>query len=260
MKTKAILITVIAVITITALVFQSCKKDEDNDNEVNLTNGKTTAAFNPNKTYGTLTDIDGNIYKTITIGSQTWMAENLRTTKYNDGTTILLITEKAKWEISYNTGAYCNYNNTSNNESIATFGRLYNGFAVFTGKLAPVGWHVATDDDWTILTNTLGGDSTAYFKLIETGSTHWLDQSSFATNESGFTALPGGFRNGTQWGGGAIFLSMGNACYFWTSSKVSENSNSAVWYRRLSNSNNNISFTRNFKDKFYGHSIRCVKN
>ncbi|MCK5775069.1 MAG: fibrobacter succinogenes major paralogous domain-containing protein [Bacteroidales bacterium] len=257
MKTKTILITLITMLTVTALVFQSCQKDEENP--VNLTNGKTTAVFNPNKSYGTMIDIDGNIYKTITIGSQTWMAENLRTTKYNDGIAIRTVTDNAIWVYLYDTGAYCNYNNTSNNDSIATFGRLYNGDAVLTGKLAPEGWHVPTDDEWTILTNTLGGDSIACIKLLETGSTHWLNQSSSATNESGFTALPGGYRRGTAWGGGGIFISMGSGCYFWSSSGIGVYENT-IWYRRLSNSNNNISCYRSFGSVTTGYSIRCVKD
>ena len=88
-----------------------------------------------------MTDQDGNFYKTVTIGTQTWMAENLRTMKYNDGTNIPLVTSGIAWN-NLNTGAYCNYNNTTNSDTIATYGRLYNWYAVNTGKLAPKGWHV----------------------------------------------------------------------------------------------------------------------
>jgi hypothetical protein len=114
--------------TFIAVVFVSCAKGDD-DNDSNLTNGKTTALFNPNVTYGTLTDQDGNIYKTVSIGTQIWMAENLRTTKYNDGTPIPVVLDNNEWQ-SLSIGAYCNYNNTSNLDTIATFGRLYNGYAV----------------------------------------------------------------------------------------------------------------------------------
>ena len=120
-----------------ALLFNACVKDDTSP--INTTNGKTTAVFNPDKTYGTMTDQDGNIYKTITIGTQTWMAENLRTTKYRDGSAIPQVTADAEW-IDLKTGAYCNYNNTLADDTIATFGRLYNWFAVADIRnLAPNG-------------------------------------------------------------------------------------------------------------------------
>jgi uncharacterized protein (TIGR02145 family) len=130
----------------------NCSKEKD----VNNTNGRTTALFNDELEYGTLTDQDGNIYKTITIGNQVWMAENLRTTKYNDGTAIPNVTGKSEW-CALTTGAYCNYNNTKNVDTISTYGRIYNWYAVNTGKLAPPGWHVPNDEDWRTLTDYLGG-------------------------------------------------------------------------------------------------------
>src|SRR5664280_1230387 len=118
------------------------------------TNGLTTAIFNNTKTYGTMTDQDGNEYKTITIGTQTWMAENLRTTKYRDGTVIPNISYGA-WDTHF-TGAYCTYNNTNDAVSIATHGRLYNWNAVTDSRnIAPAGWHVPTDAEWTTLTLSL---------------------------------------------------------------------------------------------------------
>jgi hypothetical protein len=102
-----------------------------------------TIVFNPNITYGTMTDIDGNTYKTVTIGTQTWMAENLKVTKYNDGTAIPNVTDETAWS-SLTTGAYCNYNNDPS--KVATYGRLYNWHAVNTGKLCPTGWHVAAEE------------------------------------------------------------------------------------------------------------------
>ncbi len=101
-------------------------------------------------TYGTVTDQDGNEYKTVTIGTQTWMAENLRTTKYNDSTSIPNITSASMWQNS-TTGAYCNYNNTTDIDTIVTYGSLYNWYAVNTGKLAPKGWHVATNEEYSTL-------------------------------------------------------------------------------------------------------------
>jgi hypothetical protein len=125
--------------------FSFCSKSDDPTNG-NSTNAKTTAVFNSSLTYGTMTDQDGNVYQTITTGSQTWMAENLRTTKYNDGTAIANVSTNSDWT-NLSTGAYCNYNNTSNEDTIATDGRLYNWYAVNVGNLAPKGWHVATNSE-----------------------------------------------------------------------------------------------------------------
>jgi uncharacterized protein (TIGR02145 family) len=176
------------------LVINGCNKDDDTPDTPNPYNGKTTAVFNPDKTYGTLTDQDGNIYRTITIGTQTWMAENLRTTKYRDGTAIPNVTDNTAWS-NLSTGAYCNYNNTESADTIATYGRLYNWYAATDSRdIAPSGWHVPTDDEWTTLTTYLGGDSVAGGKMKETGTTHWVTPNGGATNESGFTALPSGVR------------------------------------------------------------------
>jgi uncharacterized protein (TIGR02145 family) len=171
-----------------AIVSSSCSKDADDSSSGNSTNGKTTAEFNPGVSYGTITDQDGNIYKTVTLGNQTWMAENLRTTTYNDGTAIASITMDTGW-INLTTGAYCSYNNTINTDTIATYGRLYNWHTVNTGMLAPKGWHVPTNAEWDTLETYFDGG-----KLKETGITHWYSSSPYVTNESGFTALPGGYR------------------------------------------------------------------
>ena len=137
MRTNPILIPVLFVI------LTCCCKDP-----VDQETGKSTAVFNPLKTYGTLVDIDGNIYKTITIGEQTWMAENLRTTHYQNGDPIPNVKNPSSWG-SLATGAYCTYNNTTNPDSIETFGFLYNGFTIVdTRNIAPKGWHVPTDEDW----------------------------------------------------------------------------------------------------------------
>ena len=142
--------------------------------------------FNPNITYGSITDIDGNTYKTVTIGTQTWMAENLKVTKYNDGIAIPNVTDNTAWR-ELTTGALCDYGNTPSNSE--TYGKLYNWHAVNTGKLCPTGWHVPSDAEWTELTDYLGGTSVAGDKLKETGSTHWSNLRTGATNETGFTAL-----------------------------------------------------------------------
>src|SRR6266542_118390 len=128
------------------LFASSCKKGNENSTPYDptnskATNGKTTAVFNTDVTYGILTDQDSNVYKIVTIGTQTWMAENLRTTKYNDGTTIPNVIFAGEWR-NLETGAYVNYNNSISTDIIATYGRLYNWYTVNTGKIAPKGWHV----------------------------------------------------------------------------------------------------------------------
>jgi len=165
--------------------------------------GKSTAVFNTSKTYGTLVDIDGNIYKTITIGNQTWMAENLRTTHYQNGDPIPNVKNPSGWG-SLTTGAYCTYNNTTNPDCIATFGFLYNGFAVVDNRnIAPKGWHVPTDEDWDKLQTfvaegeaetTSTGNGVAGGRLKEAGDLHW-GYANHADNKSGFTAVPGGQRS-----------------------------------------------------------------
>jgi uncharacterized protein (TIGR02145 family) len=154
--------------------------------------------FNPDLTYGSLSDIDGNNYKTIQIGTQTWMAENLKTTKYNDGTPIPIVTGQDEWS-SLSTGAYCWYiNQPAAYKNI--YGAVYNWYTVKTGKLCPNGWHVPSDTEWTTLTDYVGDSG---YKLKETGYAHWIAPPSYvamfaATNESGFTALPGGYRGAVR--------------------------------------------------------------
>jgi uncharacterized protein (TIGR02145 family) len=232
------------------LIFtSSCKKDNDNSTlydptNSEETNGKTTAVFNTGVTYGTLTDQDGNVYKTVTIGTQIWMAENLRTTKYNDGTAIPNVIYKDEWS-NLRTGAYVNYENSISAEFIATCGRLYNWYAVNTGKLAPKGWHVPTDAEWTTLINFLGGKYAAG-KLKETGTTHWKTFNTGATNETGFTALPGGYYG---------FYDILHSGYWWSATE--QNATSAWSYYMYNNTT--ILETYNYS-KGAGFSVRCVRD
>ena len=138
----------------------------------------------------TVTDINGNVYKTVTIGTQTWMAENLKSTKYNNGIPILLVTDNTEWA-SLQSGAYCWYNNDDENRN--EYGALYNWYAA-TNNLCPTGWHVPNASDWITLISFLG-DSIAGGKLKEIGTLHWYSPNTGATNETGFTAKPGGERN-----------------------------------------------------------------
>jgi len=180
-------------ILVVVVLFQCAACDKNPPTPVNPLNGRTTAVFNPNKTYGTVTDIDGNVYKTIVIGSQTWMAENLRVTHYQNGDAIPNVTDNTAWK-DLTTGAYCNYNNTTDLDTIATYGRLYNWYAVADSRnLATKGWHVPTISDWDRLIDYLGGDTIAGKKMKEAGDLHW-NAPNTADNSSGFTALPGGWR------------------------------------------------------------------
>ena len=226
------------------LVFaSSCDKDKDNDPASNGT------IFNPNINYGTVTDIDGNTYKTVTIGSQTWMAENLRTTTYNDGTAIANVTDDDEW-LALTTGAYCNYNNTTSTDTIATYGRLYNWYAVNTGKLCPTGWHVPSDAEGAELIDYLGGRSVAGGKLKETGTTHWNSPNTGATNETGFTALPGGYRKYDR-----SFLVVGDGGYWWS---ATEYNSSNAWSRDMYYHFSTVYWTYYVKE--VGFSVRCVRD
>jgi uncharacterized protein (TIGR02145 family) len=165
----------------------------------------------------TVTDVDGNVYHTVTIGSQVWMVENLKTTKYNDGTQIPLVTGDSAWAAS-TTPAYCWYQN--NNGFKNTYGALYNAFVIQTGKLAPAGWRIPTFNDFNGLITFLGGSNVAGCKLNEAGNSHWEQYDGVtATNSSGFTAIGGGYRDiyvSPQYNQYfAPFSSMGEDCFFW---------------------------------------------
>lgn len=200
-----------------------------------------------NITYGSMTDIDGNTYKTVTIGTQTWMAENLKVTKYNDGTSIPNVTDATAWS-ELTTGALCDYKNTPSNSE--TYGKLYNWYAVNTGKLCPTGWHLPSDAEWTELTDYLGGTSDAGGKLKETGTTHWNSPNTGATNETGFTALPGGYRysDGT-------FNYIGYGGYWWS---ATEDNATDARYRNVGYNTSNVTSYYNFKE--VGFSVRCVRD
>jgi uncharacterized protein (TIGR02145 family) len=196
----------------------------------------------------TITDIDLNHYRIVQIGKQVWMAENLKTIKLNDGTSIPLVTDGAVW-FNLTTPGYCWYNNDEATYK-NTYGTLYNWYTVNTGKLAPTGWHVPTDAEWTALTDYLGGVNVAGGKLKETGTVHWIDPNTGATNETGFTALPEGYRND-----GGSFFNVGYFASWWSSS---EDDTNTAWDRFL---NYNTSNVTRFNDiKCCGFSVRCVRD
>ena len=159
-------------------------------------------------------DIDGNTYDTVNIGTQVWMVQNLKTTRYNDNTPIPNVTDNTIW-VGISTGARCYYNNDSTTQA-PIYGALYNWFAVETGKLCPIGWHVPNDDEWESLITYLGGRNTTSGNMLkEPGTTHWQTDNTGATNETGFTGLPGGARDGD---GSADFRDITEEGFWWTSS------------------------------------------
>jgi uncharacterized protein (TIGR02145 family) len=216
------------------------------------------------------TDADGNNYTVVTIGTQTWMAENLKTTKYNDGIDIPLAKDTAAlindptawWNLT--TSAYFWYKNdaaTYKNE----YGALYNWYAVNTGKLAPTGWHVSTDAEWTTLGNYLiangynydGSTSGDYYAKSLAATTNWttykdagaIGNDLSKNNSTGFSAMPGG---GCYAGG---FYFVGRDGYWWSST---ENDASSTWARGLNY--NDIGLSRYNYSKYAGYSVRCVRD
>lgn len=232
-----------------ALVFSGCKKD--NPQPPHPYNGKSSAVFNAGKTYGTIIDVEGNEYKTITIGNLVWMAENLRTTKYRNGDPI--INEPSTAWANYSTGAYSDFEGNTDAAFIASHGRLYNHFAVKDARgIAPAGWRVPTESDWKQLMSNLGGSGVAGAKLKETGILHWDSPNTNASNSSGFTALASGERTS-----GGTFNMLKRQTTWWASTNDPSLSTHAVaFYINYNNDN----FYQLSYDKNYGYSIRCVTN
>lgn len=216
--------------------------------------------FAADSEYDTVTDIDGNIYLTVKIGDQWWMAENLKVTHYRSGEAIPNVTDGLEWS-NLSNGAYCSYDNDDSN--IATFGLLYNWFAVADShNIAPAGWHVPTDDEWKELEMYLGmsqseADATYWRgtdeggKLKESGTTHWASPNSGDTNESGFTALPGGARYSSV----GYFYYIGDGGYWWSASSFNATN---AWHRVLSYDKAQVH--RSFYGKQLGSSVRCVRD
>jgi uncharacterized protein (TIGR02145 family) len=194
-----------------------------------------------------LDPVENRYYKTVQIGNQVWMAENLNNTKLNDGTPILMINNQGSGQDLTSPG-YCWYENKS--EIGNTYGALYNWYAVNTGKLCPQGWHVPNDNEWTVLADYLGGRTASGGKLKENGTAHWKTPNTGSSNISGFSALPGG--TGTNKG---TFSSLGNSGYWWTSSGISSFN---AWARYLYNYNDNI--YRGYFNLKNVLSIRCIKD
>jgi len=196
-----------------------------------------------------ITDIDGNKYRIVKIGDQLWMAENLRVAHYNNGDPIPEIKENEEWS-NIKIGACCNYNNNDSLRKI--YGKLYNWYAIIDSRgIAPKGWRIPTTEDLMKLINYLGGDSVAGGKLKEKGLIHWLYPNIGATNESGFNALPGGYR--LNYGG--TFHALGANGYFWTTTESFE---LYSWSQQIFYAFADKSPEMEFAN--YGFSVRCVKD
>ncbi|HAR20270.1 MAG TPA: hypothetical protein DCR46_06375, partial [Cytophagales bacterium] len=201
--------------------------------------------------------IDGYTYPTVTIGTQVWFAENLRTTKYSDGTAIPLVTDDTAWAANYNNSTklpmMCWYNNDQAAYTSNKYGPLYNWYAVNPitngGKnVCPTGWHVPTDAEWTTLSDYLGGKSVAGGKMKTTDITQWASPNTGATNSSGFSGNPGGYRYRD-----GSFKYIGSNGYWWSSSEYGAN---YAWFYYLYYYNSNLGKV-NFA-KSYGFSVRCL--
>jgi uncharacterized protein (TIGR02145 family) len=235
------------------LIFVACQNDDGSS-----TNNNPDPAVN-----GTVTDINGNVYNTIKIGTQTWMAENLKVTNYRNGDLLPqgysagTWSSGQGWEYLNNKliGACCSYDESTSN--LTTYGLLYNWYAVSDPRgLAPVGWHIPTKEEWITLSEYLGGDNLAGGQLKAT--TLWASPNTGASNSSGFRALPGGGRSNHQRPGHAVgeFGGLLLVGQWWTSTDFDEINSEAV----LLYYNDNIFRISSTGDKGGGLSIRCVKD
>ena len=228
-------------------------------NSVGTAYGTEISFITSNTPSASVTDIDGNTYQSVIICSQVWTKSNLNVSKYSDGTPIPQVTDPTAWA-NLTTGAWCYYNNDAANGT--TYGKLYNWYATagiydaaslanptLRKKLAPTGWHVPSDAEWTTLTTCLGGESLAGGKMKETGTAHWDSPNTGATNSSGFTGLPGGYRYDDAFG------NIGYSGLWWSSS---EYYTAYAWYRDLDYSDGDAD--RYVNDKIYGFSVRCLRD
>lgn len=214
--------------------------------------------FNPDLLYGSVSDIEGNIYKTIQIGTQTWMAENLRTGRFSDNSIIPLIKDSTAW-MDRITPGYCWFSNDSSTYK-EIFGGLYNWYAVVDNRnLCPTGWHIPSGIEWNNLRNYYDGFYYAGGKLKESGTAHWGNPNNGATNESGFTALPGGMRFG--WGAPSMntpqFTYSGSFGFWWSSTEYQNLTDKGIvlWLDYSSPYAEGGSEYKNC-----GLSVRCIKD
>ncbi len=195
--------------------------------------------------FGSVTDIDGNVYLTAYIGNRQWMLENLRTTRFKDGTPIQLSSSSLDWGLAISSYSWVNNDPNTN----LPYGKLYNGYtATSSHGLCPAGWQVPFYGDWSELALELGGQDFCGGKLKEIGTSHWQSNNAEATNESGFTALPAGLRSSN-----GDFVNMRLIGYWW----AANGSGQDVYYANLYYYNGRLDI--NLADKLNGLSVRCVR-
>jgi uncharacterized protein (TIGR02145 family) len=224
------LLTIITNLTLIAMLL-SCTKDES-----------SKSIDNP------IVDYDGNVYTSVTIGTQQWLKEPLKTTRYMNGDLIEIVSDGTSWS-NLTTGAYCSYN--YDNTKVMTYGRLYNWFVISDNrKVCPTGWHVPTDNELTTLVNFLGGETIAGGKMKESGNVHWVLSNTGTTNSTGLTLLPCG-----NIGPYGAFNGLGSTLNIWTSTEVDSNN---AWERVLYDGN--AGAYRYSSAKNSGSSIHCIKD
>jgi len=243
-----------------------------NKQSIKTTDVDSIIFYNPSLVNSTtVTDYDGNVYNTVTIGTQVWMKENLRTTKYANGTAIPLINTVSTWStLTASSKAYCWYNDDISNK--ATYGALYTWAAAMNGAasvivnpsgiqgVCPTGWHLPSDAEWNTLIgyidstfNPLIQGTQSYLaggKMKSTGTQYWQSPNANATNESGFSGLPGGYR-----GSAGTFLNIGTGGYWWSSTEFTMGNS---WNRILYYINGSVG--RYGYDKRSGFSVRCIRD
>ena len=237
-------------LALTSALF-SCQKETTTPDKTN-NNDSSVKDTTIGKPGANITDVEGNSYKTVTIGTQTWMAENIKVSKYSDGTTIPNITDNTQWQ-NDTSGAWSYYNNDAANNT--KYGKLYNWYAVSktsngNKNVCPTGWHVPTDAEWTVLIDYLGGETVAGSKMKEVGTTSWNIPNTDATNTSLFSALPGGSR-----GSFGNYGNDGSGGNWWGSTEYGTDD---AWNRNLRTDNGVAN--RYYYSKKGGLSVRCLRD
>jgi uncharacterized protein (TIGR02145 family) len=228
----------VVIIFLLVFLIHSCKKEVDN----------------------VIKDIDGNTYKSVTIGKQVWMVENLKTTKYDNGD-LIGTTNPATLDISSELAPKYQWAYYGDESNVNAYGRLYTWYAVTdTRNVCPTGWHVPTDAEWTTLTTYLGGDSVAGGKLKETGTTHWINTYTEVTNSSRFTALPGGNCWGVITEPLSYFGDLGYAGHFWSTSEYHNSINGFYGAYIRTFIGGFEEYTNQTFTKTQGLSIRCIQD
>ena len=232
----------IGFIVIGILTFVGCKKYQGNTNPTNTNSSSSGIQYGAGAT-----DVDGNTYQSVIIGTQEWMVENLRTKKYLDGTAIPNVASNTQG-FPLSTAAWSHFDNDNKYDTI--YGKLYNWYAVETGKLCPAGWHVPTDAEWNVLTDYLGANGHSGTEGTALKATSGWNNNGNGTDDYGWLGLPGGCRNPN-----GSFYAIGRSGYCWSSSQTS------AWdacYLHLGDNDDYVG--RDSYDKRYGYSVRCFRD